>query len=77
MDFSKVRILNMHEYIGLGKDYPQDFYNFMNKHLYEHVNVDYSRTYEPDVLKDDLEAEATINDNVKFLETSVWFLRLF
>ena len=50
LDFSRVRSVNLDEYMGLGGDNDQSYRYFMNKHLFERVNIDMTNTHVPDVL---------------------------
>lgn len=57
LDFSNVTTFNLDEYVGLGAEHPQSFRYFMRTHLFDHVNVDPSRTHVPPGVADDI-AEA-------------------
>ena len=59
LDFSNVKVFNVDEYIGLNKAHPQSYYHFLDKNLYEHVNVDRSRTFVPDVQRVDPDQAAS------------------
>lgn len=48
LDFSQVRSVNLDEYMGLGGDNDQSYRYFMNKHLFERVNIDMTNTHVPD-----------------------------
>lgn len=48
LDFSRVRSVNLDEYMGLGGDNDQSYRYFMNKHLFERVNIDMANTHVPD-----------------------------
>ena len=48
LDFSRVRSVNLDEYMGLGGDNDQSYRYFMNKHLFERVNIDMTNTHVPD-----------------------------
>ena len=39
LDFSDVRSANLDEYRGLTRDHDQSYYYFMQKNLFEHVNI--------------------------------------
>ena len=47
IDFSKVRSVNLDEYIGLSSDNEQSYRYFMNKNLFDRINIDKSNTYVP------------------------------
>ncbi len=57
LDFSRVRTVNLDEYVGLGADHPQSYRYFMNQHLFDHVNIDKANTFLPDGTAPDPEAE--------------------
>jgi len=58
LDFSKCRTFNLDEYVGLKASDPHSYRSYMNRHLFDHINVDPSSTYLPDGMADDYEAEA-------------------
>ena len=53
LDFSKVRTFNLDEYRGLAGDHPQSYRYFMNKHLFDRINIDKANTHVPDGLAAD------------------------
>lgn len=53
LDFSDVTTVNLDEYKGLPRDNDQSYYYFMNKHLFDRVNIDKSRTNIPNGLETD------------------------
>ena len=55
LDFSKVTSVNLDEYLGLGPEHDQSYRYFMNTHLFDHINIDKSRTFVPDGLAQDVE----------------------
>lgn len=55
VDFSKVTSVNLDEYKGLGPDDDQGYRYFMNKHLFDHVNINKAKTYVPNGLEEDSE----------------------
>ena len=44
IDFSQVTSVNLDEYKGLSGDNDQSYRYFMNKNLFDHVNIDKART---------------------------------
>jgi glucosamine-6-phosphate deaminase len=54
LDFSRVRSVNLDEYVGLGPDHPQSYRNFMQKNLFDHIFIDPANTSLPDGLAGDL-----------------------
>ena len=53
IDFSQVTSVNLDEYKGLSGDNDQSYRYFMNKNLFDHVNIDKNRTYVPNGLEED------------------------
>ena len=53
IDFSAVTTVNLDEYYPIAPDNDQSYRYFMNENLFNHVNIDKSRTYVPDGLADD------------------------
>lgn len=53
LDFSDVTSVNLDEYKGLAPDNDQSYRYFMNTNLFDHVNIDKSRTHVPDGLEPD------------------------
>lgn len=62
VDFSKVTCINLDEYIGLNGEHSQSYRYFMNKNLFDHVNVDKSRTFVPNGMAEDIEKECKAYD---------------
>lgn len=54
LDFSKVRTVNLDEYVGLGEDHDQSYVSFMRSNLFDHINIERSNTHLPNGL--DLDA---------------------
>ena len=48
LDFSQVTTFNLDEYVGLSSIHPQSYRQFMQLNLFEHINVDPTRTNVPD-----------------------------
>ncbi len=55
VDFSLVRTVNLDEYEGLSPESPQSYRYFMNKRLFEHINIDPDNTHIPGGLSDEAE----------------------
>lgn len=55
LDFSGVTSVNLDEYKGLSGENDQSYRYFMNSNLFDHVNIDKSRTFVPDGLEPDSE----------------------
>lgn len=57
LDFSKVRTVNLDEYVGLDGSSDQSYRYFMNHNLFDHINIDKANTNVPNGKAPDLEAE--------------------
>ena len=57
LDFSEVKSINLDEYVGLTGDHDQSYRYFMNTNLFNHVNIDKTKTNVPSGVAEDLEAE--------------------
>ncbi len=55
VDFSQITTVNLDEYKGLSGDHDQSYRYFMNKHLFNHVNIDKDSTFVPDGTIEDAE----------------------
>lgn len=55
LDFSQVHSINLDEYRGLSPENDQSYRYFMNKHLFDKINIDKKNTYVPDGLEPDSE----------------------
>lgn len=53
LDFSQVTSVNLDEYKGLSGDNDQSYRYFMNKNLFDQVNIDKARTFVPNGLEPD------------------------
>lgn len=62
VDFSKVTTVNLDEYIGLSGEHEQSYRYFMNKNLFDHINIDKEKTYIPNGLSEDIEEEGKAYD---------------
>lgn len=56
LDFASVTTFNLDEYIGLAAEHPQSYHTFMDRHLFDHINVDRSRVHIPDGTAEDIAA---------------------
>jgi len=57
LDFSLVRTFNLDEYIGIDPGHPGSYRYYMNKKLFDHVNVDVRNTHLPHGTAPDLDEE--------------------
>ena len=53
LDFSQITSVNLDEYKGLSGNNDQSYRYFMNTNLFDHVNIDKTRTYVPNGLEED------------------------
>jgi len=56
LDFSRVTSFNLDEYVGLAGDHDQSYRRFMNKNLFEGINIKPANTHVPDGLAKDYRA---------------------
>lgn len=64
LDFSKVTSINLDEYKGLSPENDQSYRYFMNTNLFDHINIDKTRTYVPNGLEDNAEKACADYDAV-------------
>lgn len=57
LDFSSCCTFNLDEYVGLPSDDPHSYRYYMNKHLFELVNIDLKNTHVPNGMAADLPGE--------------------
>ena len=62
LDFSKVTSVNLDEYVGLEPTHEQSYRYFMQTNLFDHVNIDPAKTFVPNGLATDYEAECAAYD---------------
>ena len=64
LDFSKVKTVNLDEYVGLSKDHDQSYAYFMRNNLFDHVNIDQANCNIPSGLTEDPDAECAAYDKL-------------
>ena len=64
LDFSKVKTVNLDEYVGLEPTHDQSYRYFMQTQLFDHVNIDVKNTNVPGGLAEDVEAECRRYDDI-------------
>ncbi len=64
LDFSRVKSVNLDEYVGLDLSSDQSYVYFMRDNLFDHVNIDLSNTNVPCGVAADPDAEARRYDEV-------------
>jgi len=62
VDFSRVRTINLDEYIGLPPEHPQSYRYFMEEKLFSRINIAAANTHLPDGMAEDLAAECARYD---------------
>ena len=55
LDFSTTITFNLDEYVGLAPNHDQSYRYFMNKNLFDHININKKNTHLPDGLAKDIE----------------------
>lgn len=64
LDFSKVRTINLDEYVGLDYSSDQSYIYFMRNNLFDHINIDLANTNVPCGTNLDAEAECARYDSI-------------
>lgn len=62
VDFSQITTVNLDEYVGLSGDHNQSYRYFMNDNLFNHINIDKSKTFVPNGLAENVEEECKSYD---------------
>ena len=60
LDFSLVRTYNLDEYIGLEPEDPNSYRHYMNRHLFNKINVDLRNTHLPLGMAENLDLECIL-----------------
>lgn len=68
LDFSRITTINLDEYKGLSPENDQSYRYFMNTNLFNHVNIDKSRTFVPDGME--LDSAKACSDYNKIIAQS-------
>ena len=56
LSFKEVITFNLDEYLGVGKDHPQSYWQFMHEKLFNHVDIDPSNIHIPAGMVEDADA---------------------
>lgn len=56
LSFAQTSTFNLDEYLGLEPGHEQSYRHFMQTHLFEHIDIDLTRTHFPDVHASDISA---------------------
>ena len=62
LDFSQVKSINLDEYLGLDGSNDQSYRYFMQKNLFDHINICRENTYVPNGCAEDVAAECQAYD---------------
>ena len=62
VDFSQMRTINLDEYVGLEPTHDQSYRYFMNKNLFNNINIDINNTYVPNGVAADIAKECEAYD---------------
>ncbi|MBE6584457.1 MAG: glucosamine-6-phosphate deaminase [Ruminococcaceae bacterium] len=62
VDFSRVKSINLDEYVGLDGQHDQSYRYFMNNNLFKHINIDINNTHVPNGCATDVDAECKAYD---------------
>lgn len=57
LDFSRVQTFNLDEYVGLPTTHDQSYYYFMQKNLFEHINIHQDSIHLPNGMAENIEQE--------------------
>ncbi len=64
ISFKNVTSVNLDEYVGLDGSHDQSYRYFMNDNLFDHVDIDKSKTYVPNGCAEDLATEGEAYDEL-------------
>jgi glucosamine-6-phosphate deaminase len=64
IDFSKIRTVNLDEYIGLAPSNENSYRHYMNVNFFDHVNIQMKNTFLPNGLANDLQKECERYDTL-------------
>lgn len=67
ISFKYVKTFNMDEYVGLPEDHPESYHSFMNRHFFDHIDIDRAninilKGNAPDLEKECYEYEGKIKE---------------
>ena len=64
LDFAKVRSVNLDEYVGLDENHPQSYRYFMQKNLFDRVNIKRENTSVPNGVAENYDEECRRFDDI-------------
>jgi glucosamine-6-phosphate deaminase len=56
LDWRKVTMFNLDEYVGISAQHPQSYHNFMRENFFRHINIAGKNTHIPDGMAEDIPA---------------------
>lgn len=57
LSFKYVKTFNMDEYVGLARDHPESYHNYMWENFFKHIDIDPKNVHIPDGNAEDLDEE--------------------
>lgn len=63
VSFSQVRFFQLDEYLGLSKDDPNSYYYYLNRYLFDHVDIRRENIFSFNGLTDDPDKESILYEN--------------
>ena len=64
VDFSRVRSVNLDEYVGLAPSHEQSYAYFMHHNFFDHINIKPENVHLPDGLDPDAEGQGKRSEDV-------------
>lgn len=64
LDFSRVRTVNLDEYVGLPADHAQSYAYFMRRNLFDYINIDPTNIHIPNGMEPDAAKECSRYDHL-------------
>jgi glucosamine-6-phosphate deaminase len=64
VSYKRISTFNLDEYIGLSRQHNQSYYQYMRRHLFEHIDISEENTYIPDGAAADPEEECKRYDRL-------------
>ena len=58
VSYKRMTSINLDEYVGLPVTHPESYRSFMNRNLFDHIDIGIANTHVPDGLAEDLEKSA-------------------
>ncbi|GGP27482.1 glucosamine-6-phosphate deaminase [Silvimonas amylolytica] len=71
ISFKEVRTFNLDEYVGLAVTHPESYRSFMQRNLFDHIDIDIKNTHVPNGNAADIEAECRRYDEALYQQGPV------